>query len=136
MFTRRACLGLSLIPVKGRERVSFQSKICELVSGKLSKCSYIHTHLITSSALNVFLRHPNHFVLAGANNRSVIITYRFLAAPVQENRGFFSGILTVYFNCKCFPKYTRRLLECLLGISPSGRNPCVGNYTSAINSRF
>ena len=30
------------------------SKICELVSGKLSKCLYIHgyTHLITSSALN------------------------------------------------------------------------------------
>ena len=41
-----------------RERRSvwqgFQSKICELVSGKLSKCLYIHiyTHLITSSALN------------------------------------------------------------------------------------
>ena len=41
-----------------RERKSvwqgFQSKICELVSGKLSKCLYIHgyTHLITSSALN------------------------------------------------------------------------------------
>ena len=40
------------------------------------------------------LRHPNHF--AGANNRNVIITYRFLVAPVQENRDFFSGILTVY----------------------------------------
>ena len=35
------------------------------------------------------LRHPNHFVLAGANNRNVIITYRFLAAPVQANRDFF-----------------------------------------------
>ena len=40
-----------------RERKSvwqhFQSKICELVSGKLSKCLYIHSykHLITSSAL-------------------------------------------------------------------------------------
>ena len=45
------------------------------------------------------LRHPNHFVLAGANNRNVIITYRFLAAPVQANRDFFSGMLTVYFNC-------------------------------------
>ena len=32
------------------------------------------------------LRHPNHFVLAGANNRNVIINYRFLAAPVQVNR--------------------------------------------------
>ena len=32
----------------------FQSKICKLVFGKLSKCLYIHsyTHLITSSALN------------------------------------------------------------------------------------
>ena len=31
----------------------YKSKICELVSGKLSKCLYIHsyTHLITSSAL-------------------------------------------------------------------------------------
>ena len=35
------------------------------------------------------LRHPNHFVLAGANNRNVIITYRFLAVPVQANRDFF-----------------------------------------------
>ena len=52
------------------------------------------------------LRHPNHFVLAGANNRNVIITYRFLAAPVQANQDF-SGILTVYFNCKYFPQYTR-----------------------------
>ena len=32
------------------------------------------------------LRHPNHFALAGANDRNVIITYRFLAAPVQANR--------------------------------------------------
>ena len=31
-------------------------------------------------------RHPNHF---GANNRNVIITYRFLAVPVQANRDFF-----------------------------------------------
>ena len=41
-----------------RERKSvwqgFQSKICELVPGKLSKCLYVHsyTHLITSSAHN------------------------------------------------------------------------------------
>ena len=35
------------------------------------------------------LRHPNQFVLAGANNRNIIITYRFLAAPVQANRDFF-----------------------------------------------
>ena len=74
------------------------------------------------------LRHPNHFVLAGANNRNVIITYRFLAAPVQASRDFFYiDCMTVYFNCKYFPSYTRELLECLLGISPSGRNPCGGN---------
>ena len=41
-----------------RERKSvwqgFQSKICELLSGKLSKCLYIHTytHLMTSFTLN------------------------------------------------------------------------------------
>ena len=52
------------------------------------------------------LRHSNHFVIAGANNRNVIITYRFLAA--------------------------RELLECLLGISPSGRNPCRGNKAKTI----
>ena len=36
---------------------------------------------IVSCPLGIFcvLRHPNHFVLAGANNRNVIITYRFLA---------------------------------------------------------
>ena len=35
------------------------------------------------------LCHPNHFVLAGASKRNVIITYRFLAAPAQANRDFF-----------------------------------------------
>ena len=39
------------------------------------------------------MRHPNHFAFAGANNRNVNITYRFLAAPVQENRDFF------YIDC-------------------------------------
>ena len=54
------------------------------------------------------LRHPNHIVLAGANNRNVIITYRFLAAPVQTNRNFFYiDCMTVYFNCKYFSLYTR-----------------------------
>ena len=73
------------------------------------------------------LRHPNHFVLAGANNRNVIITYRFLAAPVQANRDFFFiDCMTVGFNYKYFPEYTRELLEGLLGISPFGRNPYGG----------
>ena len=76
------------------------------------------------------LGQPNHFVLAGANNRNVIISYRFLAAPVQANRDF----LTVYFNCKYFPYYTRELLECLLGISPSGRNPYGGNKSTFLGS--
>ena len=50
------------------------------------------------------LRHPSDFVLAGANNRNVIITYRFLAAPVQANRDFFYiDCMTVYFNCEYFP---------------------------------
>ena len=61
---------------------------------------------IVSGPFGIFcvLRHPNHFVLAGANNRNVIITYRFLAAPVQANRDFFYiDCMTVYFNCKYFP---------------------------------
>ena len=51
------------------------------------------------------LRHdPNHFVLAGANNGNVSITYRFLGATVQANRDFFFiDCMTVYFNCKYFP---------------------------------
>ena len=76
------------------------------------------------------LRHPisNHFVLAGANNRNVIITYRFLAAPVQANREFF-----LYWLYDCIFQLqvlTRELLECLLVISPSGRNPCGDNKKS------
>ena len=35
------------------------------------------------------LRHPNYFLLLGANNRNAIITCRFLAATVQANRDFF-----------------------------------------------
>ena len=85
---------------------------------KVSKydCTINVTNLPERSFGDVLsLRHPNHFVLASANNRNVIITYRFLAAPVQANRDFF---------------YIDELLECLLGISPSGRNPCGGNYAN------
>ena len=61
---------------------------------------------------------------AGANNRKVIITYRFLAAPVQAKRDFFYiDCMTVYFNCKYFPEYTRELLECLLGFHLPGEIP-------------
>ena len=85
------------------------------------------------------LRHPNHIVLVGANNRNVIITYRFLPAPVQVNWDFFyTGIdrgMTVYLNCKYFPYYTCELLECLLEIWPSGWTPCGGN-SGAIRNVF
>ena len=60
---------------------------------------------IISGPFGIFcvLRHPNHFVFAGANNRDVIITYRFLVAPVQANRDFsYNDCMTVYFNCKYF----------------------------------
>ena len=68
---------------------------------------------IVSCSFGIFcvLRHPNHFALAGANNRNVITTYRFLAAPVQANRDFFYiDCMTVHFNCKYFPQYKRELL--------------------------
>ena len=61
---------------------------------------------IVSSSFGIFfvLRHPNHFALAGANNRNVIITYRFFAAPVPANRDFlYIDCMTVYFNYKYFP---------------------------------
>ena len=89
-----------------------------------------------------FLRHPNHLVLAGANNGNVIITYQFPRGPCSSKlRFFFWHILTVYFNCNYFPQYTSELLECLLGISPSGRNPCGGNiltlhFNFKISRRF
>ena len=49
--------GVSLIPpMREKECLAkcFHWKICDFVSGKLSKCLYLHsyTHLITSSALN------------------------------------------------------------------------------------
>ena len=56
----------------------------------------------------------------------VIITQRFRAACSSKSR-YFSGILTAYFNSKCFLLYTRELLGCLLGVSASGWNSCRGN---------
>ena len=46
--------------------------------------------------------------------------------PLFKQIKIFSSILTVYLNCKYCPYYTRELLGCLLGISPSWRNPCGG----------
>ena len=71
----------------------------------------------------------------------VSLTISFLRAqtietsslPSDSSRPLFKQIeifivcMTVYFNCKYFPWYTRELLEYLLGISPSGRNPCGSN---------
>ena len=45
-------------------------------------------NLPTRSFRDFLLRHPNHLFLAAANNRNVIITQRFHAAPVQANRDF------------------------------------------------
>ena len=74
---------MSLITRNAKE---YRSMTAQLMSQNLP---------IVSGPFGIFcvLRHPNHFVLAGANNRNVIITYRFLAAPVQANRDF--SILTV-----------------------------------------
>ena len=57
-----------------------------------------------------YLRHPNHFVLAGANSRNVIITYTDSSRPLFKQIEIFSGMLIVYFNYKYFPYYTRELL--------------------------
>ena len=93
---------MSLITRNAKE---YRSMTAQLMSQNLP---------IVSGPFGIFcvLRHPNHFVLAGANNRNVIITYRFLAAPAQANRDFFFiDCMTVFFNCKYFPLYTRELLE-------------------------
>ena len=85
---------MSLITRNAKE---YQSVTAQLMSQNLP---------IVSCSFGIFcvLRHPNHFVLAGANNRNVIITYRFLAAPVQANRDFiYIDCMTVYFNCNYFP---------------------------------
>ena len=58
----------------------------------------------------LYLRHPNHFVLAGANSRNVIITYTDSSRSLFKQIEIFSGILTVYFICKYFPYYTCELL--------------------------
>ena len=80
----------------------------------------------------------------------VILTISYLRAqtietsslPTNSSRPLFKQIeiffyidcMTVYFNCKYFPWYTRQLLGCLLRISPSGRNPCRGNDPSLSGS--
>ena len=68
------------------------------------------------------LRHPNHFVLAGANNRPTDSSRPLFK---QIKIFFFIDCMTVCFNYKYFPEYTRELLECLLGISPFGGSSVV-----------
>ena len=52
---------------------------------------YQMSHNLRNRSLLHFLslRHPKQLLLVGANNRNVIITQRFHAAPVQANRDFF-----------------------------------------------
>ena len=52
----------------------------------------------------------------------VIITYRFFVTLFKQIDFFFPSNLTV----STVSTYTRELLECLLGILPSGPNPCEG----------
>ena len=53
----------------------------------------------------------------------VIITYRFFGTLFKQiDFFFFPANLTV----STVSTYTRELLECLLGILPSGPNPCEG----------
>ena len=67
------------------------------------------------------LHHPNHFVLAGANNRNVIITY--LVAPLRANRDFFwhtdcwlyISTVSTFLTMRASRSPWRELPECLLG---------------------
>ena len=117
----------------------------KLVSGKLSKvllnerllvhnfqnsCSteYHWTH-VTQKSIEIWLYNKYHKI------RCVILTISYLRAwtietssspndsmkPLIQQIEIFSGILTAKFKCKYFSTYTRELLGCLLGISPSGR---------------
>ena len=77
------------------------------------------------------LRHPNHFVLASANNRNVIITYRFLAAPVQGIQIF--SILTVWLyisNVSTFLNIRASYKSASSGFRPLGQIPA-GAMTSS-----
>ena len=61
---------------------------------------------------------PNHLLLAGTNNRNVIIIQQFHAAPLQINWLLFFVAYWLYVSTG-----THELLENLLGISPSVWNP-------------
>ena len=67
------------------------------------------------------LLNPNHILLAGVNNRNVIIIQRFYAAPDQANLDFFWRLYI--FNCKYFSAYQCELLGCLLGILGAINHP-------------
>ena len=70
-----------------RDAKEYRSVTAQLMSQNLP--------IVSRCFIGIFcvLRHPNHFVLAGANNRNVIITYRFLAALFKQIEIF--SILTV-----------------------------------------
>ena len=71
------------------------------------------------------LRHPNHFLLAGVNNRNVIITQRFHATLIKQIEIFFRHTDCI-FQPLVLLCILREPLGCLVGISPSGRNPLWG----------
>ena len=98
---------------------------------------------VTLKSIQVWLHNKCHKIYLrgpfGIFCLYVILTISYLRAqtvetsslPKDSSRPLFKQIeicLTVYFNCKYFPSYTRelQLQECFLGISPSGRNPCGG----------
>ena len=69
------------------------------------------------------LRHPNHFVLPGANNRNVIITHRFLAAPVQGNRDFFLPYWLYFSTVSSFLNIRASYYSASSGFRPEGEIP-------------
>ena len=72
------------------------------------------------------LRHPNHLLLAGANNRNVFITYRFLTCVagawkqwLKERTGGREGDTLPFF---LVPTTSKRLLRRLTDSSPGAPN--------------
>ena len=78
------------------------------------------------------LRHPTiSYLRAQTIETSSLHTNS--SRPLFKQIEISSGILSVYFNCKYFPQYTRQLLECLLVASP--RIPFLGLSFSSETKR-
>ena len=107
-----------------------------------NNCSteYHWTH-VTQNNIKVRMYNKSHKInLSGPFGHFVwrYPTISYLRPLFKQIEIVFSGVLTVYFNCKNFSIYTSELLGCLLGISPSGPNPCSRNnyYSFKIFLRF